>query len=306
MERFLNFTVSEEDEGRTVDWLLRNRLELSVRQIRRAKFREYGIRVNGMRQRVTFLACAGDEISVCLEDAASSSDHLVPCEAHVTVLYEDADILVVDKPAGVAVHPSPGHYGDSLENMLQYRVQKLGGKQKFRAVGRLDKDTSGAVVFALNQAAAGKLSVQREKGYFYKEYLALAEGQPKQRQGRITEPIGRQEGHLYRMEVTKDGKYAETFYEVLAEAGAYSLLRLRLGTGRTHQIRVHMSWLGHPLLGDELYGGSTALMSRAALHAWRVHLRQPFTGEEICVEAPVPEDFRRYAGCACLKGDGMR
>lgn len=303
MERFLNFTVSAEDEGRTVDWLLRSRLGLSVRQVRRAKFREYGIRVNGMRQRVTFLPHAGDEISVCLEDAASSSDHLVPCEAHITVLYEDEDILVVDKPSGVAVHPSPGHYGDSLENMLQYRAQKLGRKQKFRAVGRLDKDTSGAVVFALNQAAAGKLSGQRENGSFYKEYLALAEGVPKQKQGRITEPIGRQESHLYRMEVREDGKSAETFYEVLAEAETYFLLRLRLGTGRTHQIRVHMSWLGHPLLGDELYGGGTALMSRAALHAWKVYLRQPFTGEEICVEAPLPEDFRRYADCARINGN---
>ena len=167
---------------------------------------------------------------------------------------------------------------------------------KIRSVGRLDKDTSGIVVFAKNGTAAGRLARQKQEGTFKKEYLALVEGIPEKEEGIITEKIGKREGELMRMCVTSHGKAAFTQYQVREKMQDYALVSLSLATGRTHQIRVHMAWMGHPLLGDSLYGGHSEHIERAALHASCVSLIQPFTGKEIQVRAELPEDMQKCLG----------
>lgn len=274
------------------DFLLHD-MELTKRQIKQAKFREDGIRVNSARVRVTHELKAGDQVEVKLEEEHTGSSHLVPRKGKPDILYEDEDLLCVNKPAGLVVHPFHGHYADSLSNMLAFYFQEKGVQARIRSVGRLDKDTSGIVVFALNQAAAGRLAKQKQQGSFGKEYLALVEGIPQKDEGIITEKIDKMEGELMRMCVSSQGKTAVTRYRVVEKMRDCSLVHLCLATGRTHQIRVHMAWMGHPLLGDSLYGGNTECMKRAALHAFRAALLQPFTEEVIQIQAEFPDDMQK-------------
>ncbi|MCD8052925.1 MAG: RluA family pseudouridine synthase [Lachnospiraceae bacterium] len=289
---------------------LRLVLGLTKRQIRQAKFREAGIRVNGEQRRVTSVLSPGDVVEVCLEAGQRSSDHLVLSEKPVEILYEDGDLCIVNKPAGVATHPGGGCYGDTVANRLMYYFHNKGEALRIRPVGRLDRETSGVLLFAKNQAAAGRLVRQRERKILRKEYLALAEGQFGEdeirslssglSEGRasdtewtISVPLGRDPENPCRAICTPEGKEAVTHGRILREYAGYTALAVRLDTGRMHQIRAHMAYLGHPLLGDELYGGSRERIGRAALHARRLTLRQPFTGELLTVEAPLPEDMEK-------------
>ena len=182
--------------------------------------------------------------------------------------------------------------------MLAYYFQKRGEHVRIRSIGRLDKDTSGIVVFAKNQAAAGRLAEQKQQGKFRKEYLAIVEGCPEKDEGIIRGKIDKMQGELMKMCVSPQGKTAVTRYQVLKRMENSSLVKLSLSSGRTHQIRVHMAWTGHPLLGDSLYGGSMEKIRRAALHAICVTLFQPFTGEKIRVQAPLPGDMQK-----CLEAE---
>ncbi|MCD8077962.1 MAG: RluA family pseudouridine synthase [Lachnospiraceae bacterium] len=271
---------------------LRLTLGLTKRQIRQAKFREAGIRVNGQQQRVTSVLSPGDVVEVRLEAGQKPSDHLVLSEKPVEILYEDGDICIVNKPAGVATHPGGGCYGDTVANRLMYYFHNKGESLRIRPVGRLDRETSGVLLFAKNQAAAGRLARQRERKILRKEYLALAEGQFEgMEEWTISFPLGRDPENPCRAVCTPEGKEAVTHCRILQEYAEYTALTVYLDTGRMHQIRAHMAYLGHPLLGDELYGGSRELIGRAALHARCLTLRQPFTGESLTVEAPLPEDM---------------
>ncbi|UWP59173.1 RluA family pseudouridine synthase [Ruminococcus gauvreauii] len=290
MEKKLRGRVSE--EGLLYDFLSGN-LGLTKREISQAKFRTDGVCVNGRRARVTAMLQAGDVVEVKLEEAETQSGHLVPYAGKPDILYEDEDILLVNKPAGVVVHPSHGHYSDSLANMLVQYFMEKGEQVKIRSVGRLDKETSGIVVFAKNQAAAGRLARQRELGQFKKEYFALVHGVPEQRTGSIRTGIAGVPGSLMKMMVTETGKHAVTHYAVQETFGGFSAVRVLLETGRTHQIRVHMASIGHALLGDKIYGAECGGIERAALHAYRVKLMQPFSGEEIRIKAEMPEDMRK-------------
>ncbi len=329
MEKILSGTASQPME--LYDFL-RLTLGLTKRQIRQAKFREAGIRVNGQQRRVTSVLSPGDVVEVCLEAGQKSSDHLVLSEKPVEILYEDGDLCIVNKPAGVATHPGGGCYGDTVANRLMYYFHNKGESLRIRPVGRLDRETSGVLLFAKNQAAAGRLVRQRERKILRKEYLALAEGQLRNAaesplvaeeyaqiveesfahlervemrisdsaleaegctdsEWTISVPLGRDPENPCRAVCTPEGKEAVTHGRILREYDGYTALAVRLDTGRMHQIRAHMAYLGHPLLGDELYGGSRELIGRAALHARRLTLRQPFTGELLTVEAPLPEDM---------------
>lgn len=287
MEKKLRKTARE--EGTLFNFLVKE-MGLTKRQISQAKFRAGGICVNGRRTRVTAVLNAGDCVEVILEEAKTQSDHLVPLNGGLDVLYEDKDLLLVNKPAGLVVHPSHGHYADSLANMLAYYFQKKGEPVKIRSVGRLDKETSGIVIFAKNQTAAGRLSRQRENGLLKKEYIAFVQGVPEPRKGSINIGIKKDPESLMKMTVSESGKCAVTHYQVLETFGGFSSIKVSLETGRTHQIRVHMAFIGHPLLGDNIYGKKGT--ERAALHAWKVKLIQPFSGEEICAEAEIPEDMK--------------
>lgn len=286
----LRRSAAKEDAGLSVGRYLTGRLGFTKTQVKRMKFRANGICINGVRARVTQILEVGDIIEVTLEESAVGSWQLEETEGELEILYEDADLIGVWKPAGLVVHPAHGHYSDTLSNRLHGYFRKKGGAVRIRSIGRLDADTSGILIFAKNEVAAERLWRQRESGAFRKEYMAWCEGsfpeEAKLQEQIVDAPIRPMEGALMKMCVAADGKPAVTYYRVMEEREDAALVRLHLGTGRTHQIRVHMAWLGHPLVGDALYGNGEAGKTYAKLCAYRAELRQPFSGERIVMEIP--------------------
>lgn len=292
--RYLEFLVSPGEEGRRVDSLLRSH-GLSTSAIRRAKRRERGLLVDGEDIYTSYLLHAGQTVSILCDDRAGSD--IVPSDGPVDILYEDGDLLVVDKPAGLTVHPCAGNWDDSLGSRLVHYYQTIGLQADFHPVHRLDKGTSGLMVVAKHPAAQHALTAALHGQGFLRKYLAVCEGLPSPAAGVVDAPLGRTEESYIRQCVRPDGKSARTHYEVIGHNDRFSLLRLRLETGRTHQIRVHMAYLGHPLAGDFLYGTEdAALISRPALHSAHLELCQPFTGEKLVFTSPLPADMARLMG----------
>lgn len=299
-------TVLPEEAGKTLEQILKLH-GFSKKEISRLKFRPCGMTVNGVQRRSTDIPEAGENIVLRLEDRvlmesirekydASSEkceDFSEECEAHISslVLYEDADLIIADKPSGLSCHPGKGHYRENLGSILSSHCLSRGEHCRIRLIGRLDLDTSGAVVFAKNQIAAARLWNQRESGKFQKYYLTLLQGTLKQEEGTINLPIGPRKGEKNRMEIQKEGQRAVTHYRVLDYIQYHgmpvTLAECHLETGRTHQIRVHMSALGHSVLGDPFYGLPDG-EERLALHAYRVSLFQPFSGQPI-VRTTLPD-----------------
>ncbi|HET7027451.1 MAG TPA: RluA family pseudouridine synthase [Candidatus Limnocylindrales bacterium] len=231
-----------------------------------------------------------------------AAPHLVPDGSiDVPVVYEDADLLVVDKPAGLVVHPAPGHWSGTLVNALLARspdgAKAYGGIAGVRRPGivhRLDRDTSGLLMVAKNDAAQASLMAQLKARRIKKTYIALAAGSVEAPVGRIEAPIGRDPRNRQRMAVVADGRTAVTGYRVRERFAGWTLLELDLVTGRTHQIRVHLAAIGHPVAGDPVYGTGTSRrgpdnLDRLFLHAWRLELTSPSRGDLLRVEAPLPE-----------------
>lgn len=291
MEKKISYTVLPREEGQELKTLLRRCLGLSEKEISRAKFREQGISVNGERSKVRRILHTGDQVEVLLETREQISAQLVPGEGPLSVLYEDTDVIVVDKPAGLVVHPAGGYYADTLANRLSAYLKEKGEDSVIRILGRLDKDTSGVVLAVKNRAAGTRLERQREKGKLVKTYLAVTIGVPDPACGLLCIPIGPDPERKGKMCISPDGKAAVTRYEVLGKKDSKALVRLQLQTGRTHQIRVHMASVGCPLLGDPVYGNAA---ERMALHALRLRFLQPFTGEEITVETPEPDFVQEF------------
>lgn len=300
------YHIEKTEAGLTIQQYLKQIAGFSNAQIRSMKFTENGICVGGQRARVTARLAEGDVLEVLLETKNSNSAHLLSFEQMPDILYEDADVIAVNKPAGMAVHPSHGHYQDTLSNQLAYYFRKNNQQVEVHSIGRLDLETSGIVLFAKHRAAAARLSKQRENGKFQKTYLAISSGIFAEKSGTLNGAIAPLPGSLMKMCVSKEGKPAVTHYQVQKQYAEAALVQLNLETGRTHQIRVHMADAGHPLLGDRLYfaeadgkkdAGSKPewLITRAALHASKICFYQPFEGNQILVEAPVPEDMN-----ACL------
>lgn len=285
MRRMIGFTAEEQDVQKNLETLLRERLGLTRAQIRRAKFTENGITVNGRRHRVTDLVQEGDLVRVLLEDITVPRTEAAENWEDLRILYEDEDVLAVCKPSGVACHPAHGHYRDTLANQTAGYLAAKGENCAVREVGRLDRDTSGIVVMAKSQTSAARLAVQREDGRMRKLYLAAAEGLFCEKQGCIRMPIAPDENELNKMTVQNKGKMAVTHYRIVDQTADASLVCCRLKTGRTHQIRVHMAALGHPLLGDAIYGQGNLTGSRLGLHAAALQFVQPFTGEKVCLAA---------------------
>lgn len=295
MQKSVSGTVSFQENGLRLEQFLKTELHLSKNEISRAKFRENGICVNGKRQRIDFSLKTGDLVEILLETDDKTSESLTASDGDLFILYEDEDVIVLDKPAGISVHPAGCKDTDTLANRLAFYLRDKKEDSVIRILGRLDRDTSGIVLAAKNRPAATRLEQQRKNGTLLKSYLAITKQIPDPPAGVIHLPIGADPKNRKQMRIMADGKTAVTHYETLRAEDGCTLIRLSLETGRTHQIRVHMAAVGCPLLGDPVYGnGAVPEMNRTALHARSIRFLQPFTGEELLIEAPLPDDMRLY------------
>ena len=293
MSRYLNWTVPPELAGIKVDTLLKRHLNLSGTVVRRIKWLEDGILVDGVRVNTRFVPRAGQVMSVRLSDPERRSG-IVPAPGPLDLIYEDEDLVVLNKAPGVPVHPGPGHFDDTICNFLLYYYDSVGIEADAHPVHRLDRGTSGLMAVAKHPHAQEVLKGQLHTPAFRRVYLAVCDGGPQPPSGVVDAPLGPREGSLVEQMVRPDGKDARTRYETLSRSGGRSLVRLELDTGRTHQIRVHMASLGCPLTGDFLYGyEDRSLISRPALHSAQLSLRQPVTGQELSFTLPLPEDMAR-------------
>lgn len=256
------------------------------------------LELDGRPERKLSRKLAGGERLTLALDPEPEAPRLVPNPAlSVVLLHVDADLLVVDKPAGLVVHPAAGHADDTLVNALAAMFPDVPAafpdSMRPGLVHRLDRDTSGVMVVARHPAAAASLKAQFKARSVDKLYGTLVRGTLSPLEGLIEAPIGRDPQRRKRMALRLDGKAARTGYRVLAQAEGYSWVEARLLTGRTHQIRVHMAGLGHPVVGDMVYGKRDRRIARLALHAWRLAFDQPSSGLRIAFEAPLPDDLCR-------------
>lgn len=293
MSRRLELTVTRELAGVKVDTLLKRHMGLSGTVVRRVKWLEDGILADGVRVHTDFRPAAGQVLSVRLSDPRRNSG-IVPAPGPLDIVYEDEDVIVLNKAAGVSVHPGPGHFDDTLGNFLVDYYEKTRQEADFHPVHRLDRGTSGLIVSAKHPHAQEVLKNQLHTEDFRRVYLAVCEGVPEPWHGTIDAPLGPKPGSLMEQTVRPDGKSARTRYGVLRVWGERALVSLELETGRTHQIRVHMAHIGHPLAGDFLYGTEDrALIDRPALHSGYLSFLHPITGEKLEFGAPLPGDMAR-------------
>lgn len=288
LEELIRFTADEADEGRTVRDVLQKRYGVSRRLLIRAKFKGLITR-NGQLVFVNEQLRAGDEIAVMVTEDAEET--VAPEAMPLSIRFEDDDLMVIAKPAGLVVHPTGNHAGGTLANGVIAYWQQRGEHRKFRAVNRLDKDTSGLLIVAKNQWAHEQFSRMQQERTLHRIYQAIAEGEVEPDEGTIDAPIGLAEDSFITRQIRPDGQKAVTHFRVLARGNGLSHLELKLDTGRTHQIRVHMSSLGHPLAGDDLYGGGRQLIGRQALHAFRLAFVHPRSGQRMEWTEPLPTDM---------------
>ncbi len=291
----IELIVPQESSRLRLDQFLARELTKFSRSRIQTLIRNQNVTLNGSPARPRDLVRAGDRIQVN-EPPPEKLDNL-PEAIPLDVLYEDDELIVINKPAGLVVHPGAGQREHTLVNALLHHFPKLsgiGGKERPGIVHRLDKETSGCLVVAKTDEAHRHLSAQFADRRVEKVYLALVAGKLRRNAGTIEEKIGRHRVHRQRMSVASQrGRAAKTEYRVLSSSAEMSLVECKLHSGRTHQIRVHLHHLGHPVLGDKIYGGKFARpFPRQMLHAWRLAFEHPRTGEWKKFEAPPPDDFQ--------------
>lgn len=234
-----------------------------------------------------------NDLIECYLDYEEDNSNIIPTEMPLNIIYEDEAYIVVNKPAGIPVHPSMDHYTDSLSNGIAFYFNQIGLKKKIRPVNRLDKDTSGIVIFAKNEYIQECLVRQMKSKEFIKRYIAVVNGNLDNLEGTINAPIARKEGSIIERCVSETGDIAITHYKVLKRKTDFDIVECILETGRTHQIRVHFAYLGHSLLSDTLYGTSSSLINRQALHAYEVEFTHPLSKKKVKYIATVPEDLNK-------------
>ena len=288
--RYLQIPIGEELHGQEVNTILRRTLHLSGTVLRRIKWLDDGITVDGNRVTVRHRVQVGEVLSVRLTDPVPTSG-TVPTPGPLDIVWEDEDVVVVNKSPGVLVHPGHGHFSDTLGNFLMYHYQQTGQECDFHPVHRLDKGTSGLLVVAKHPHAQEQLKQQLHTPQFRRVYLAVCDGQPPTPVGTVDAPIGLSADSMARV-VCAQGQSARTHYRVLRAWDGGSLVELTLDTGRTHQIRVHMAHLGCPLTGDFLYGTQQPnQISRPALHSHQLSFTHPITGKHLAFTQPLPGDM---------------
>ncbi len=288
--RKLQVLITDEYNGLRVDETLRRHFGISGSLLKDLKKYDDGLLLNGEHIRTVDCVKCGDTLTVTMHD--TDSENIIPQDIPLDIMYEDEDILIVNKQAGIPTHPSMGHPENTLANGVAAHYKKNGESHIFRAVNRLDRDTSGVMCIAKNSYAHARLIEGMHSGGLERKYTAIVCGTISG-SGTVDAPIARM-GFIERG-VCEDGQRAVTHYNVIKNTGGYSLVELQLETGRTHQIRVHMSHIGCPLLGDWLYGTEDKeFFSRQALHSSYLKLIHPVTGETLCFVPEMAEDMKKF------------
>ena len=287
----LCYTIQNTDTYATIKEVLKAYFNVSDRLLIKLK-KNNKIYLNNNIINVNATVNIGDIVSFIL-DFEEDNSNIIGTKMDLEIIYEDDAYIVLNKPAGIPVHPSMEHYTDSLSNGLKYYFENIGLKRKIRPVNRLDKNTSGLVVFAKNEYIQECLVRQMKKNQFYKEYIAICKGKFNKESGVINAPISRKENSIIERCISKNGDTAITKYTVLTynEDYNYSVVKCVLKTGRTHQIRVHMKYIGHPILGDTLYGNPSKLINRQALHSHVISFNHPINKINVTYTAPLFSDM---------------
>lgn len=298
--------ANENDKGKRIDSFLNEVIEDATRSYIQKIIDGGYVEITGKKTTKSGNKLKGTETIVVNLPEDETLD-LIPEDIPLEIIYEDSDIVVINKAPNMVVHPAHGNYNGTLVNALLYHIKDLStinGVIRPGIVHRLDKDTSGVIVVAKHDEAHTTLSVMFKEKTLEKTYVCIAKGIFKDKSGRIETLIGRDPRDRKKMAVvTENGKIAISNYEVLDESKNYSLVKVRIETGRTHQIRVHMKSLNHPILGDATYGNSTDGIARQMLHAYRLKFTHPISKKEMVVTAPIPEDFKRALKFAGLDID---
>jgi len=298
MDEFNLIQIIVKESGERIDALLARSIEGNSRNSVQKLLEEgYVSLEDGKKLKKNYKVSTGDSISVLLPVSVADIP-LIPQDIPLDIRYEDNDVIVINKPRGLVVHPAPGHPDGTVVNALLYHcadtLSGIGGEKRPGIVHRIDKDTSGLLIIAKNDFAHRALSAQLSDHTLYREYQAIVRGGFKEDSGTVCAPIGRHPTDRKKMAVTlKNSKEAITHWSVISRYNGYTHIRCRLETGRTHQIRVHMSHIGHPLLGDITYGGQSPEkgLEGQCLHAGKLRFIHPATGKDIVVECPLPEYF---------------
>ena len=285
----LSYQIDKDDHYDNILHVLKEQFLLSDRLITKLK-KANKIYLNDLPTYTKKSVTMGDTVSVLI-DFEEDNSNIVASNIPLDIIYEDDYLLVINKPANIAIHPSILHFDNSLSNGVKFYFDKLGLKKKIRIVNRLDRNTSGIVVFAKNEYIQECLIKQMKTKELKKEYLAIAKGILESKSDTLNFPIARKEGSIIERTVSSDGDSAITHYDVVKEFNNLSLVHIVLETGRTHQIRVHFSYIGHPILGDTLYGSPSELINRQALHSYKLTFIHPVTKKVLSLEAPLPNDI---------------
>lgn len=290
----LKYIKTYKDNYSTVRQVLNQEFNLSYNLLIKLK-KDKRILLNDVPTYVDVQISVGDVISVNI-DFYEDNSNIVATPMNLNILYEDESFLILDKPAGIPVHPSILHFENSLSNGVKYYFDSIGLHKKIRPVNRLDRNTSGIVIFAKNEYVQNSLSKQMDDKTFVKKYISICEGAFSKKEGTIDFPIARRENSIIERCVDSSGDIAITHYKVLKEFNIKdticSELLINLETGRTHQIRVHLAYLGHPIVGDSLYGNESSLINRQALHAYEVQFIHPITKNKMKIISEVPKDIQ--------------
>mgnify|MGYP001025852303 CR=1 FL=1 len=289
-----NFIVTEENQGLRLDKFLSTQIDDLSRTMIQTLIEEDDILVNGQTQKPSYKLKIDDIIEVF--EYTLPSKEIIPVNIPLDIVYEDDDVLVINKPSGMVVHPAPGHYQDTLVNALMFHISSLSqGSDAARPgiVHRIDKDTSGLLMVAKNNYAHERLAKELQAKKTKREYVAMVSGVIKNKSGLIDAPIGRNQNNRLKMNVVASGKKAITHFEVIEHFQDATLLKCRLETGRTHQIRVHMSYIQHPLVNDELYGKKLDDFGQY-LHAKTLGFTHPRTNQWMEFDSQLPKEFIEY------------
>ncbi len=290
----LKYTIKENEHFDNLKEVLKIKFEISDRLLIKLKKKNL-IFLNNSIANIKSPVNSNDIVEISF-DYDEDNTNVVPTKMDLKIIFEDEFLLVLNKPAGYPVHPSMLHFEDSISNGVRYYFDSIGLHKKIRPVNRLDKDTSGLVIFAKNEYVQECLVRQMKNNQFSKEYIAICEGVLPNNSGTINAPIARKEGSIIERCIDDSGDVAITHYSVLKSCDKFSVVHFVLVTGRTHQIRVHSAHIGHPIIGDTLYGHHSNLINRQALHSYKASFIHPITKKKLELIAPLHDDMRKIWG----------